>query len=231
MHLTAESPPPDIVRAKVMVPQPPAVPRGEGGAAPHRHLHEQSWAELPRAASPELTPPETAAPPAEEAPPSPSLDDSLALGGEPRSVALHALGSWLDAQQRATAASLRRVAEAHADAHSATTAESHTLRDELHSLHDLQLEHARIALSEASKRQGEASAFERQLASVTARLAEVDEQMVYVKDMLYSVLASGQGAGTIKAPSSKKLKLNPIRDRSRPSTVNPSFVRFDPVAP
>ena len=62
---------------------------------------------------------------------------------------------------------------------------------ELRELRELQVQHARVSYSEAAKRQSESVNLDLRVKELNGRLEEVDEQMVFHKDTLYSVLTSG----------------------------------------
>ena len=216
----------------LVMPRPPPGPRAQP-AAPGRSVHA-------RAPSPELIP--THHDPIVEgvtdATPSfaPSVayserSESVAGGEQPRSTALHALGVFLEKRIRTNESALQRAMDAHAETQALSN--SHVLRvlTELRELRELQVQHARVSYSEAAKRQSESVNLDLRVKELNGRLEEVDEQMVFLKDTLYSVLTSGQGA-VIKAPqkNNKPARFPPIKQIKH--TKSPfDAAGFDPVAP
>jgi len=230
----------------LMVPHPPAAPRSTRAAAPERHMglskqqtsvHEHSSSSV-RAGSPELIPPSESdahvittapqhfvgAPASPEVPMFMRSDSPSGGGGELRSVALRALGGFLEAQQQQNDWAMQRALALHEEIKSSSNSETRRLGSDMHALRELQLEHAKLAYAEASKRQSDAVNLDARVIQLTSRVAEMDEQMTFVRDTLYSVLTSGQG-GPIMAPPTKK-KLNPIKS----STKATRDLSFDAVA-
>lgn len=225
-----------------LVPRPPAGPRSVQAPARHNMLskqaasvHEQSSSSV-RADSPELTPPDDGVHPPElpiiSSQP-PTFDAALAqpdanedrgtvstIGGEARSAALHALGAFLERQQQVNRWEMQRLMDALSEARNSSSREIGQVSSDMRSLRDLQLEHAKLAYSEASKRQRDAVDLDQRVTALTERLAEADQQMAYLKDTLYSVLTIGQG-GPIKAPPSKKV-LKPIKG-GKSASPDPGF--------
>lgn len=162
-----------------------------------------------------LTPAALPADPAAEPPPRTALTvhsdgGSTSAGGG--SAAVHALGAFLEAQQRRSDWAVRRVYEMVQETKGFTKAESARLTSEMKELHRLQLEHASLSLADATKRQSDANHLDAQVASLAARLKEVDEQCFFLKDTLYSLLTVGSGKdGMPKAPAVSKKPLRPLK--------------------
>ena len=75
-------------------------------------------------------------------------------------------------------------------------------------------EHDGASLADATKRQSDANHLDDRVATLTARLKEVDEQCYFLKDTLYSLLTVGSGKdGLPKAPSmaTSKKPLRPLK--------------------
>jgi len=217
---------------QTVMPHPPAGPRAAQPAAPVRHnvlskqnttAHEQSSSSL-RAGSPELTPPDCGPDLLTAQAPQSSMTIGLPSSGEPRSVALLALGEFFESHQRKNNEEVQHVYEVYKEANANSSKEVERLTSDVYSLRELQLEHARLAYAEASKRQSDAVSLDQRVNQLTSKLSEVDERMAFLKETLYSVLTPLQG-GPIKAPSSKKV-LKPIK----PPKATPFDAAFDPVA-
>ena len=136
-------------------------------------------------------------------------------GVEAGSTALHALGAFLDRQSAQSQAAVRETREQAEGLAAAARAETARLEREVRELQAMQLEHARISYADATKRTSDAASVDSRLSLLHERLAEVDEQCSFLKDTLYSLVASSTGlAGPPKAPPSKKF-LKPVKASGR----------------
>lgn len=225
---------PDELLPQQFVPQPPGMPRSQP-AAPGRpqtlagagaSAHEASCTSL-RAASPDLAPPQAAEGEVMADESTSQEPDVVAHASQSQSSSLQALCAFLEEQRRSNDVALRTLSASHAEVQSTTSAETQRLSDEVRLMRELQLEHARIAYEEAAKRQGDAVNLNARVVQLTDQLADSEEQVAYLKEMLYSMLTSGQ-SGPIKPPASKKI-LKPIKPtRSTPAT--PWNLAADPAA-
>ena len=139
---------------------------------------------------------------------------SLLGGGSGSSAALHALGAYLEGQQRRSDWAVRRVYEMLEESRASSKADAERLSSEMRELHRLQLEHASLSLADATKRQSDANHLDDQVAKLASRLKEVDEQCFFLKDTLYSLLTVGAGKDGMpktQAIAASKKPLKPLK--------------------
>ncbi len=157
-------------------------------------------------------------------------------------TAFHALAAYLEEQHQRSEYALRQAHALMNEMRMEQQREMNNLSQELRSLHALQLEHAKISVSEASKRHSESVSLDQRVKGLDHRMAEVDEAMTFCKDTLYSVLTANHGAAGLpqqqpaktRGPrEGNKVMLKPIRQMMMGGTKPPwnasAHVEFDPA--
>lgn len=152
-----------------------------------------------------------------------SIDSNAGL----LSSSVHALALYLDEQQKRSEVASRHASETMREVGEQQARDSSRLSTELRQLHALQLQQAKVALDEASKRHSEISALDRRVTSLASTMADMESHMEFVKDTLYSVLTTGQGGSLARNPSNKPQQkfLKPIK-QSKATPWNASLAEF-----